>query len=207
MVLYIAGRCAITQDHSGRNHTVGLRVEARHVLALCLSSYFYLSLLDLCLWFASPTRCIFPLQKSQESNQGDCGQTSTIIWMTFLLWFECLTPTYPGSSDITSRTCNTTWKMDYAPQFEKHTVWVFIMHISGCVGCACVWCQGIFSCPWAAPLGLKLSFKVTTQTFARTLPSSPTNFFHSRRSCPPWLQCVCHLVGAFCFLSFFSFSK
>lgn len=50
------------------------------------------------------------------------------------------------------------------------------MHnFKACKACVCVWCvRGVFSCPWAALFGLKLSFRVTAGTFA-----PPSNFFHS----------------------------
>ncbi len=65
---------------------------------------------------------------------------------------------------------------NYSAQVEKHTAWVFIMHnFKACKACVCVWCvRGVFSCPWAALFGLKLSFRVTAGTFA-----PPSNFFHS----------------------------
>ncbi len=42
MVLYLAGRCAITRDHLDHNRTPGLRFEARHVLSLPLSVWLLL---------------------------------------------------------------------------------------------------------------------------------------------------------------------
>lgn len=50
------------------------------------------------------------------------------------------------------------------------------MHIfKVCKDCVCV--RRVFSCPWAALFGLKLSFRVTAGTFA-----PPSNFFHSHFS-------------------------
>lgn len=60
MVLYLAGRCAITQDHSDHNRTVGLRFEARHVPSLPVSVELFLpplfSLSSLTFLFACPTK-------------------------------------------------------------------------------------------------------------------------------------------------------
>lgn len=134
MVLYLAGRCAIMEDHLDHNRTLGLRFEACHVLSLP--------------FFISVFFCVCPLShfllnsRRLDSNFHNHLEVALVVW-------EYLTPTCPGFSDITCCTCKTMWMDNYSPQFEKHTVWVFIMHIfKACK--VCVWERGVLmplGCP------------------------------------------------------------
>lgn len=95
MVLYLAVRCAITQDRLDRDRTIGQKIEVCHIL--CVSSsclyLFFLSLPSFCVPLSCLFACLFTQHSQRErrldSSCGDYGQTSTIIWTAEpLQWFE-----------------------------------------------------------------------------------------------------------------------
>lgn len=84
LVLYLAGRCAITLNHLDHSCTLGLRCKACHFLTSCL---IFLSLLLL-----------------SYKTKSDAWTETAIIWLD----------PYPGFSDITCCTCITIWVDKYS---------------------------------------------------------------------------------------------
>lgn len=149
MVLYLAGRCAITQDYLDHNRTLGLRLEACHVLSLPRSVCLFLAQI-FCLCPLSHFYLPVLLKKGWrlDSNCHPHLEVVPNVW-------ECLTPTRPACSDITCCTCKTMWMDNYSPQVEKQSgfsLCIFSRHVKPSV---CLWCERSVHMPLDCPVWSK----------------------------------------------------